>query len=76
MCLLWTLSDPARAKGPVIRINPDEVHINDPDYFDEVYNQTNGRAQKPLQIAEAFGPYPAVNSKSRCVSVRLLTNGG
>ncbi|KAE8372926.1 putative benzoate 4-monooxygenase cytochrome P450 [Aspergillus bertholletiae] len=44
---------------PVIRINPDEVHINDPDYFEEVFNQTNGRAQKPIQVAEAFGPFPA-----------------
>ncbi|KAF5862426.1 hypothetical protein ETB97_011700 [Aspergillus alliaceus] len=45
--------------GPVIRINPDEVHIDDPDFFDEVYNQTNGRAEKHPQVAEAFGPYPA-----------------
>lgn len=47
-------------KGPVIRINPDEVHIDDPDFFDQVFNQTNGRAEKPLRVAEAFGPYPAV----------------
>ncbi|KAJ5564611.1 benzoate 4-monooxygenase cytochrome P450 [Penicillium frequentans] len=44
---------------PVIRINPDEVHIDDPDFFDQVFNQTNGRAEKPLRVAEAFGPYPA-----------------
>ncbi|KAF7959762.1 hypothetical protein EAE96_001371 [Botrytis aclada] len=30
--------------GPVIRINP---------------NESNGRTQKPLNVAEAFGPYPA-----------------
>jgi hypothetical protein len=46
--------------GPVIRINPDEVHIDDPDFFDQVFNQTNGRAEKPLRVAEVFGPYPAV----------------
>lgn len=49
--------------GPVIRINPDEIHIDDPDYFGEVYNQTNGRVVKPPRAAEAFGPYPAVSSK-------------
>ena len=47
--------------GPVIRINPDQVHIDDPDYFDEIFNQTNGRANKPANDAEAFGPYPAVS---------------
>ncbi|KAJ6150673.1 benzoate 4-monooxygenase cytochrome P450 [Penicillium chermesinum] len=48
-----------RRYGPVIRINPDEVHIDDPDFFDQVFNQTNGRAEKPPRVAEAFGPYPA-----------------
>ena len=47
--------------GPIIRINPNDIHIDDPNYFDEVFNQTNGRAQKPPEVAEAFGPYPAVN---------------
>ncbi|KAF7930612.1 uncharacterized protein EAE98_005012 [Botrytis deweyae] len=45
--------------GPVIRINPNEVHIDDPDFFEEVFNQSNGRTQKPINVAEAFGPYPA-----------------
>ncbi|KLJ09026.1 hypothetical protein EMPG_15547 [Blastomyces silverae] len=45
--------------GPVVRINPDDVHIDDPDYFGEVYNQSNGRVDKPSRVAEAFGPYPA-----------------
>ncbi|KAA8651302.1 cytochrome P450 [Aspergillus tanneri] len=45
----FRLNDLHHQYGPVIRINPDEVHINDPDYFDEVFNQTNGRAEKPIQ---------------------------
>ncbi|OAX85369.1 hypothetical protein ACJ72_00258 [Emergomyces africanus] len=45
--------------GPAIRINPDYIHIDDPDYFGEVFNQSNGRVVKPSRVAEAFGPYPA-----------------
>ncbi|PYH92813.1 putative benzoate 4-monooxygenase cytochrome P450 [Aspergillus ellipticus CBS 707.79] len=57
--LTFHLKDLHQKYGPVIRINPDEVHINDPDFFDEVFNQTNGRAVKPPRVAEVFGPYPA-----------------
>ena len=46
--------------GPVVRINPNDLHIANPHYFDEVFNATNGKADKPLRSAKAFGPYPAV----------------
>ena len=50
----------ADSPGPVIRLNPDELHFNDPDYYDEIFNVTNGRADKSASTANAFGPYPAV----------------
>jgi hypothetical protein len=46
--------------GSVIRLNPDELHFDDPDYYDEIFNITNGEAEKPYRVANVFGPYPAV----------------
>ncbi|KAI9710154.1 MAG: hypothetical protein M1820_002956 [Bogoriella megaspora] len=46
-------------KSPIIRINPDEIHINDPEYFDTVYSQRR-RVEKPPKSADSFGPVPGI----------------
>ena len=33
----WKIAKLHKQYGPIIRINPYEVHINDPDYYDELY---------------------------------------
>ena len=43
-------------KGPIIRISPSELHIHDPDYFDQLYARS-GRRDKFSGISSRFG-YP------------------
>ncbi|KAL8679521.1 MAG: hypothetical protein Q9186_004203 [Xanthomendoza sp. 1 TL-2023] len=33
----WKIAELHEKYGPIIRINPFEVHINDPDFYDEIY---------------------------------------
>ncbi|KAI4253284.1 MAG: hypothetical protein LQ352_003781 [Teloschistes flavicans] len=56
----WKLSELHERYGPVIRLNPDELHINDPEYFDKAYLGMKGHVQKPLRAAESFGPLAAI----------------
>ncbi|KAI9823703.1 MAG: hypothetical protein M1819_001147 [Sarea resinae] len=43
-----------REYGPIIRINPNELHINDPDYFDQLYG-SHAKLDKYNFIARQFG---------------------
>lgn len=40
--------------GPIIRINPHEIHINDPEYIDEVYAGSSKKRDK-YKWAARFG---------------------
>lgn len=39
--------------GPIVRINPDELHIDDPEYYDEIYGSTSRKRDK-------YGPWVAL----------------
>ncbi|PQE04573.1 cytochrome p450 protein [Rutstroemia sp. NJR-2017a BVV2] len=41
--------------GPIVRINPYELHINDPDYYDEIYAAGGKRRDKYAYSAHQFG---------------------
>lgn len=34
---LWKIEEMHKKYGPIVRINPMHLHINDPDYLDEIY---------------------------------------
>ena len=48
---LTKLTDPP--KGPVIRVNPDEVYINDPEFIEEVYAGPTKKREKYETLAKS-----------------------
>lgn len=36
-------------QGPIIRINPTEIHISDPDFYDEIYSNVPVNKEKSFQ---------------------------
>lgn len=42
-------------EGPIVRITPDELHINDPNFSDEIYPGFHKLTEKPRSAAEQFG---------------------
>ncbi|KAF2728808.1 putative P450 monooxygenase [Polyplosphaeria fusca] len=41
--------------GPVVRINPEEVHVSDPEFYDQVYVGSSRRTEKWPFSARMFG---------------------
>jgi len=44
-----------RKYGPVVRVNPDEVHFDDPDFIDTLFPLYGRRTDKPIQIGKRTG---------------------
>lgn len=42
-------------QGPIVRIAPGELHINDPTYYEELYPGWHKITDKPRSVAEQFG---------------------
>ncbi|MCJ1437947.1 hypothetical protein MMC27_007334 [Xylographa pallens] len=49
--------------GPVVRLTPNEVHFNDPEFLDTVYPGPRRKTNKPLWFAHRTGtPYSIVST--------------
>lgn len=44
-------------KGPVVRINPNEVHFNDPDFIDTLYPAGGRKTNKPIMVGQRTGSW-------------------
>ncbi|KAE8151511.1 cytochrome P450 [Aspergillus avenaceus] len=52
---IWELERLHEVYGPIIRINPREVHIKDPDYYEEIYASSARRREKDPVLVAQFG---------------------
>ncbi|KAK5096990.1 hypothetical protein LTR70_002207 [Exophiala xenobiotica] len=51
----WKIREMHRTYGPIVRINPYELHIDDPEYYDEIYSGPTKRRDKWAWSAAMFG---------------------
>ncbi|KAB8213436.1 cytochrome P450 [Aspergillus novoparasiticus] len=49
---LWEIERMHEVYGPIVRINPREIHINDPEYYDEIYAPSWKRRDKDEQYVK------------------------
>ena len=64
LLVFFALSILMRAAGPIIRMSPNTVHINDPDFIDQVFAGPGKKRDKGQQTINGLGGSPtALGSK-------------
>ncbi|KAK8161786.1 cytochrome P450 [Phyllosticta citrichinensis] len=62
------------APGPVVRINPNEVHIGDPDYFDVLFGHNMKIDKDPFVYTLAFSNAPSAFATMSALHHRVRRN--
>jgi hypothetical protein len=49
--------------GPIVRVNPDEVHFDDPDFIDTLFPLYGRKTNKPIEIGKRTGSKSTTDEK-------------
>ncbi|GFF54621.1 hypothetical protein IFM58399_09869 [Aspergillus lentulus] len=71
---MWEIERLHREYGPIVRINPFEVHIRDPDYYDALYAVPTKKRDKDPWFTFIGLPKTMSMQLNRCVVYTLLGN--
>ncbi|KAL4862989.1 hypothetical protein BDV12DRAFT_206853 [Aspergillus spectabilis] len=52
---IWEVERMHKVYGPIVRINPREVHIRDPEYYEEIYASSARKRNKDPALIAKFG---------------------
>lgn len=52
---VWKIKELHELYGPIVRINPYEVHINDIEFYDQIYSSASKRRDKWSFTTKMFG---------------------
>lgn len=52
---IWEIQKMHKKYGPIVRINPNEVHIDDPEYYQNIYVGGTHRVNKDSSTVAGFG---------------------